>query len=315
MKTPLISVIVPVYNSMKYLDECVQSVLSQSYNNIEIILVDDGSTDDSPAMCDNYASAYPNIKVLHQKNGGLSFARNAGMNAAAGQYFTFVDSDDIIDTNMISSLVELAVKENADIVKIGLKRVYPGEECLAQYGDYEVISPIEAIKKIYDPEAKIITTCGKLFSAHLFKNFDFPVGIYYEDEYTTPRLFFSANKVVVSQKQLYFYMQRDNESIIRGRLNGKKVSDSLFVLRDRLEFFKSIDNKTILRLAKTDYYYKLLKLYSQTKTEPGLSGVHDNLAHEIELYEKDNRFITTVIRVKLSIHKFIKNLSLKGVES
>lgn len=112
----LVSIVVPVYNTEKYLRRCVDSILAQSYKNIEIILVDDGSNDGSPAICDGYQSEYPNVKVIHKKNGGLSDTRNVGMRSASGEYIAFVDSDDCVDSRMIEVCVEATRKTAADIV-------------------------------------------------------------------------------------------------------------------------------------------------------------------------------------------------------
>lgn len=119
---PLVSVIVPVYNVEKYLDECVKSILAQSYKNLEIILVDDGSPDGCPEMCDNYQALDPRVRVIHKNNGGLGFARNSGLDIATGDYVVFVDSDDYLDSDAIEDLVTAAINNHAQLVKDGFRK-------------------------------------------------------------------------------------------------------------------------------------------------------------------------------------------------
>lgn len=121
MKQPKISIIVPIYNVEKYLDECMQSLLNQTLKDIEIILVDDESPDNCPKMCDDFANKDTRVKVVHKKNGGLGFARNSGLDVATGEYVAFIDSDDFIDLNMMETLYHVAISEKADVVRCGLK--------------------------------------------------------------------------------------------------------------------------------------------------------------------------------------------------
>lgn len=123
MKSELISIIVPVYNVEKYLERCINSLVNQTYSNLEIILVDDGSTDQSGKMCDTYAERYPNIKVVHKKNAGLGYARNTGLENATGKYVAFVDSDDYVEYNMISNLYNDIIRNDADACIGGFRRV------------------------------------------------------------------------------------------------------------------------------------------------------------------------------------------------
>ena len=128
MKTnPLISVIVPIYNVEAYLEKCIESILSQDYTPLEIILVNDGATDGSGEICDKYAKQYENITALHKKNGGLSSARNAGMEIMQGEYVSFIDSDDYIAPDMISTLYADLIKNNADISCVSAYNVYPNK--------------------------------------------------------------------------------------------------------------------------------------------------------------------------------------------
>ncbi len=303
---PLVSVIIPVYNSQDYLNECLYSVANQSYNNIEIIIVNDGSTDESLKICEAFKSNHHNTKIVNKTNGGLSSARNAGLEVALGNYVTFVDSDDIIDKDMILTMVELAVKSNSQIVKIGLKRIYDDDPCVPDISTKaEILTPIQALNKIYDPQARIITICGKLFAKELFANFRLPEGLYYEDEYCTPRLFLTSNKIAVNFSNLYYYMQRDNNSIIRGELTSKKIHDSCFVVEDRINLFKKIGNKKLIIKSKIDFFYKLNKLLTQTE-EFNLLNDSLFLQAKLKTFKKSDFLICVFLNVKQYLYNLLK---------
>lgn len=178
-RTPLISIVVPVYNMEKYLDACIESLLKQTYPNIEVILVDDGSQDQSPQMCDNYAHTYEFIRVIHKKNNGLGMARNTGMENALGEYITFLDSDDYISEDLIEVLYDAAEKTGADISKAGFKRVAENGKVVAikQYDD-EVFKGKKGMDEFAPrmigsrPDAKDsleMSVCAALFRVQLIR--------------------------------------------------------------------------------------------------------------------------------------------------
>lgn len=208
----LISTIVPVYKVEAYLTRCVDSILSQSYSNLEIILVDDGSPDSCPAICDAYVKKDPRIRVIHKPNGGLSDARNAGMDIAHGKYFTFIDSDDYVTPDYIQALYTAAKRDDADISIVGMKRVFEGDSSSEGYKE-------EYIDCCYDTKAAIrelLTmgqisqeACGKLYKAEIFHGIRFPVGELYEDLAIMYQLFLRAERVAYSSRQLYRYFIRE----------------------------------------------------------------------------------------------------------
>jgi glycosyltransferase involved in cell wall biosynthesis len=278
---PLVSVIIPVYRTEEYLAECVESIRNQTYPKLEIILVDDGSPDGAPAMCDEYARQDPRIRVIHKQNGGLSDARNAGKAVATGQYLTFLDSDDILAPETVEFMLKLAREENAQVVKIGVIRKYQAEQCVTVLKeDRQVMTGYDAMKRIFWDNSQIITICGKLFDARLFEGLDFPVGLYYEDEYTTPRIYHRAKTVVLSNSELYFYMQRENESILRGALNEKRIRDSIFVTEDRIQFLREAGYGKLIRKAVRDHYLKLRKLETAAGENPGLEESCEKLRQQ-----------------------------------
>lgn len=277
---PLVSVIVPIYRVETYLALCVGSILTQTYTNLDIILVDDGSPDQCPAMCDAYAQQDSRVRVVHKENGGLSDARNVGIANALGEYVTFVDGDDILASEAIETMVNLAVAERADIVKICLERKYPEQPLVSTAGEYEIINGIEALSRIYTGKPQIISACGKLFRTTLFREIQFPVGRFYEDEYTIPKLYHLAKRVLLSESVLYFYMQWDNESIMRTTLTEKKIIDALVVTEERINFFKKIGQRWLVRKATVDHYIKLQKLFAASGKMSELASIHKILARE-----------------------------------
>jgi len=301
---PLVSVIVPVYCVEEYLALCVESILVQTYANLEVILVDDGSPDRSPAMCDAYGLQDSRVKVVHKENGGLSDARNAGIAMATGEYITFVDGDDILAPQAIEEMVHLAAAEQAEIVKISLERKYPGQSLSPTSGSYEVLDGTEVLSRIYTSKPQIISACGKLFKTTLFQKVLFPVGRYYEDEYTTPKLYHLARRVVLSESVQYFYMQWENESIMRTALTEKKIADALFVTNDRIDFFKKIGEKKLTRKAIADHYIKLQKLADASAKSPELAQIHQQLMREKRNFGWKHPLITGSVCAKIHLSRF-----------
>lgn len=217
MGNPLISVVVPVYNIEAYLEECVRSLLDQTYSNLEIILVDDGSTDSSPALCDKLAEEDERVVVSHKRNGGLSDARNHGMALASGEYLSFIDGDDYLAQGayeaVMAEFVGVAV---ADIVAFGI------ELC---YDDGRKIRKAPATRQCLDMGQGIIalntfcgldvSACNKVYRRSLFEGIEFPSGKHCEDYYIMPRLLDRAARIVMLPDAFYQYRQRSG-SITKG---------------------------------------------------------------------------------------------------
>lgn len=208
-----VSIIVPVYNVEPYIFECVDSLLGQTYPNLEIILVDDASPDNCPRICDEYALKDPRVKVIHKPNGGLSDARNAGIDAATGDFLMFVDSDDYIVPTMVEQLLSMTEKSGAEIASCG----YTGEldKLSAETdGQFRVVTAAEALKCIL-VEREITTSAStKLYATHLFADVRFPVGKIYEDYATIYKVIHKAGKVAYNQEMKYYY--RPNPTGITG---------------------------------------------------------------------------------------------------
>lgn len=222
-----ISVIVPVYNVEKYLKECLDSILSQSYQYFEIILIDDGSTDLSAEICVSYANKYPQIRLYKQDNSGLSAARNFGLEVADGDYIAFVDSDDVLSPLYLETLLDLARKYAADIAACNHVLWYRGDDLssLGRVSPEElVLSNLEALKCLMNMSHYQCHAHQKLFKANLFEDIKFSVGIIYEDIDIMYRLFAKAETVVYSPSSLYAYRQRVS-SIVSGGYAEKRRFD------------------------------------------------------------------------------------------
>lgn len=243
-KVDLVSVIVPIYRVENYLKKCLNSIMMQTYRKLEIILVDDGSPDKCGEICDEMAKMDERIKVLHKKNGGLSDARNEGMKIATGEYVIFIDSDDYISNNMIKEMYNAAIVNSADIVVCGYKEVYtdkPEKSHKFNVKDGKIIlSGEEATKRLMTYlEPEMVVAWNKLEKRSLWENIEFPFGKQHEDDFTTYKILYKANKVVLMEKPLYFYMQRNN-SIIGVGFNEKSVH-KIEAYKEAQEFFKKKD--------------------------------------------------------------------------
>lgn len=231
MKSDKVSIIVPVYNVEKYLDECVKSILAQTYENIEIVLVDDGSKDTSGAMCDEYKKTDDRIVVVHKENGGLSSARNTGMENASGDYYIFVDSDDTISPDMAEEMVKKANEYDAKIVS---SLISEEQEKLGT-GDKNKVTVYDthdALKSIFSDGLVVTSSSGKMYAAELFEDIRFPTEMIFEDFATIYKVIRKAPKVVVFEDWQYFY-----------RPNPAGITGTPFYHR-KMQFFEVADKVT-----------------------------------------------------------------------
>lgn len=220
---PRISVIVPVYNMQPYIHRCVDSILGQTEENIEIILVNDGSSDSSGAICDAYAQKDGRVRVIHKKNGGLSSARNAGINIARGEFIGFVDSDDYIDENMYECMLRASEKYQAPLVVTGR---YDHSNDLVQtaltlHNEMEMTSR-DAIERLLTWDGIDSSACDKIFSRDLFSSVRFPEGRYNEDIFVMTDIMMKAKKIVHIGEPKYHYVHRE-DSITTAAFTPKKM--------------------------------------------------------------------------------------------
>lgn len=241
---PLISVIIPVYKVERYLKRCVDSVLNQTYTNLEIILVDDGSPDLCPKICDDYATLDSRVKVVHKENGGLSSARNAGLDICTGEYLAFVDSDDFLSKRFIECLYR-AIIEKCVNVSVAEYRAFERNEKLFEkkIPDNYVVEkmPLEKImacySSIYSHDSMLtIVSWNKLYKAILFNRVRFPEGKLYEDAATTYKILNQCDEIAFVKHQLYYYFLRQN-SISGNEGFTERYLDLFDALKETNEFF------------------------------------------------------------------------------
>ena len=262
----LISVIVPVYNVEKYIGRCVKSILDQSYQKLEIILVDDGSTDQSGSLCDEWERKDERIQVIHKENGGLSDARNAGIRNAKGEYLCFIDSDDYVEPQMIQVLYENLVASNADMSVCEFEKQQEGNEadfpCDGNHSTKEYEGE-ELLALLYSKEflnrSTIVVAWNKLYKRELFDGVWYPVGRLHEDEYVIHRLLYKAGKLVYTPQKFYHYMQR--EQSIMSSFSEKKIWDMLAAYEERISFFLQIGKREYAKLECKEWLYKAKKSY------------------------------------------------------
>lgn len=254
---PKISIIVPVYNIENYLKNCIDSILNQTFKDFELILVNDGSTDGSLDICEDYKSIDNRIKIVNKKNGGISSARNAGLDVSIGEYIGFIDSDDYIHPQMYEILYNEIIKNKSDISMCDFERVYEFDKNLLESNfvssyEIEILNNEEALYELAEKNGvTYVVAWNKLYKRELFKNVKFKEGIIHEDEYIIHRLLYQVNKLVYVKEKLYFYLQR------KGSIMDKKLSidssDYLLACSDRIRFFdeKNLEN---LKIKWQDYY-------------------------------------------------------------
>lgn len=249
-KKPLVSIIVPVYKVEQYLTECVNSILAQSYPFFELILVDDGSPDNCGKICDDFASQDHRIHVIHKKNGGLSDARNAGIDTARGEYITFIDSDDYVHQDYVKVMLVLAEKENADIVQCGFTS--DSKDLGIFNSSKEQICIFDSARALHDllrMRTVHVHACVKLYKHYLFDNIRYPYGRINEDTVTTYKLILAArSSIVCTNKNLYFY-----------RLNSESLSHTFYTKRYDVLSFKDeiadfMGEKSLRFKNDIDYY-------------------------------------------------------------
>lgn len=234
----LISVIVPVYNVRTYLEKCFDSVAGQSWRNLEIILVDDGSTDGSGELCEELAGRDSRVRVIHKKNGGLGSARNAGIDAAKGEILSFVDSDDWIEGGMYDTMTEIMHRENAQIIACGIKRVSEAGTVSYYQDNLEervVYSREEALIELPKNERLSNSMCNKLFRRETIEGLHINEQIFYEDNPFTPQCIARAERVAYTAEPFYCYFERSG-SISRKSFSVREF-DRVTADRMRLDFY------------------------------------------------------------------------------
>lgn len=251
-KGNLISIIVPVHNMEGYLGKCLDSLVGQSHRHLEILLIDDGSTDESGAICDRYAAGDGRIKVVHRENGGLSAARNTGLDLATGDYIGFVDSDDWLEHDMYEFLLRDLLDVGADIAVCGFYRTYDhGEEPNDPSGTYRVLSKEDALELLLQDGILQNFYWCKLYKREVLEGIRMPEGKVFEDAFTQHLVFEKAKTVVLHNIPKYHYLQRPDS--ICGKIKDFINDDFHEAFRERVRYFSARGDKRLYRQAAITY--------------------------------------------------------------
>ena len=259
-----ISIIIPIYNVEQYLPQCLKSVINQTYQNLEIILVDDGSTDACPQICEEFALKDNRIKLIHKKNGGLSDARNAGLKRATGDFISFIDSDDFVAVDFCEKLLKALLENTADVAECDFL-AFDNDQDLEKFSTdtkekievFETEAAVELLMKEYFKQ----TVWNKLYRREVLGHFEFPVGKINEDEFWTYKVFGNSKKLVKITDVLYFYRQQ--AASIMGKQYSLKRLDGLQALEERIgymrENFPKLEHLAvqIFCMASMDHYIKI----------------------------------------------------------
>lgn len=277
----LISIIIPVYNVEQYLRECLDSIIKQTYKNLEIILVDDGSLDKSGEICDEYKLRDDRIIVIHKENGGLSDARNTGMEIAQGKYIQFIDSDDYIDEDMIETLYHLITENSADISMCS-NYILVGEKATSNSsGKKYIYNRIDALKEILLDEKIRSYAWNKLMKKDILKDIKFPKGKVFEDILTIPKIFEKSSKIVYFDVPKYYYRQREG-SILNKQTNALRLA----YIQAATEINKFIEEKE--PSLKNYCAYNIAHITIKTYNDIGFFNMYELLNETIvnDLYEQ-----------------------------
>ena len=281
-----ISIVIPVYNAQKYLNKCFECLMNQSFTDFEAIFIDDGSIDASGAILDGFAEKDLRIRVVHQKNGGASAARNTGLGIATGKYISFIDADDLFHKDYLKSLYEAAEETDADIVQCGYKRVTENE-CdnfafttmnAEMSGNEKCFSNTEFLNKIYTSEAvDSIVLWNKIYRREIFDGILFHEGIMFEDELFSAKVIYAASKIVRISQVLYFYLY--NEESVMNRTYSYRMLDILTALQLRMDFYKEHGLKSLYEKDSYKYLYKILLNYYEIDK---LSDEHKDVLKDLK---------------------------------
>lgn len=325
---PLVSVIIPVYMVEKYIDDCIKSIVEQTYTNIEIILVNDGSKDLCPQICDEWEKRDSRIKVIHKRNGGLSDARNAGLDKSRGEYIAFLDSDDFVSPKWIEEMLDAALNYDADVVVCG-RYIYRDGECFPVHclSELKLFSPEQAIREILLGRQIEEATWDKLYRKELFCYRRFPVGEINEDVVTIPYIIEQCKTICHVGTPLYYYRQTAT-GITKSRYNMKKsvyikhikeiknfvekkypqlkYEVSVFMGRYSYALLLQLSlNKTDCKKYKNDY--KIYLKFLRQNTRNLLKADHVSAKDKIQILLIDCQLYPFLIRLKNKMFRSASN--------
>ena len=300
----LVTVVVPVYKVEQYLDACLESIVSQTYHNLEIIVVDDGSPDSCPKLCDQWAYRDSRIRVIHKENGGLASARNAALPCVSGEYITFVDSDDVIALNFVEHMLEDCLRENVDVAMCGTTRLQEdGTTIVTEERPHRQIIPSEQAIHAFLYREGCLTGAiwGKIFKAHLFdqgRKVSFPNGLNSEDYPVEAAIYHSMNAIYIDPEPLYGYRVREgsicrptDSKVPRGHRIPSKPTPDVITIADlccRVLTDLGYSDINALNYCRMQGRYDALYIYVQRGVARRyISPIRQELVHYAEYVYRD----------------------------
>lgn len=316
---PIVSVIVPVYKVEKYLKRCLDSIIGQTYKNLDIVLVDDGSPDASPEICDDYAGTDDRIKVLHTKNSGPSAARNRGIKTAVGIYYVFIDSDDFMELDTIERWVKYIEQFQVDMV-IGSFAVYYGnngkenDNFLNLNNLSQIANSEEVLKEMFLTDTRICVTWGKMYHKNLFKDITFPEDVFFaEDMFIAHLLIDRADKIYVD-KQVSFYYNQEGVSLCRSQYKFSKLARGT-AMKEWMDFAEN-NYQEIYEGAFALYYKELLDEYiliylSDLQEKKNYLEQHQKMIRQYFREVRKNRYLGLKDKIKSFVIRYHADSILK----
>lgn len=326
MKEVKISVIVPVYNVETYLKRCIDSILTQSFRDFELLLIDDGATDCSGTICDEYIAKDDRIRVFHKPNGGAADARNYGIDHAKGAYLTFIDPDDYVVCNFLEAMYCMITKHQADVALVGMQDVYDSESDtspIIKFDEYIVNSSKEIVRRTLIRDPFGVSPCARLFKRQLFTTRRFPAGKLYEDLITIPYVFSDCDKLVYSNAPMYCYFQRSTSAMHHPFyekdmqiFNGLKqildfVTEKYPDIRDAA-VCRYIDDSLIVffqRAIWQDNYVQFAKRIKDTDKEIWREGLHN------QYLKKTRKIQILMLLINIRLYQLVYRIKAKQEKS
>jgi glycosyltransferase involved in cell wall biosynthesis len=283
---PLITVIVPVYNAKQYMDACVESILAQTYRNLELLLINDGSTDGSKENCDNWEGRDERIRALHFENGGAAAARNRGIECAEGEYLAFVDSDDTVTADYLDYLYELMVTMQADIAVCGFCDIYPKNPARRKEDANEirkVMTGKEAMVHLLYQKYFFSTPWAKLCHKKVLKNVRFPVGTLAEDVGTIYSLMYAAVWVAYGSRRKYQYYHREGSAVYSDY--AARNRDYYRHCKEMIEFVEKTE-RSALKAAVSRHFSACFQILSETPNQKEYGDIYRAIYADVKKYRK-----------------------------
>ncbi len=323
-----LSVIVPVYKVEKYLSRCIESILNQTFTDYELILIDDGSPDNCPQICDEWAKKDERIKVIHKENGGVALARNIGLDIMVGKYVTFIDSDDFIHDQMFSFMMSAIEKNDADIAVCSYTKTNKSITPIEISNQYITLNNIESVSMLYDSKHSIafITPWGKIIRSKLFCDIRFPVGKFVEDEFTTYKIFYNSKKTIFTEDKFYFYYT-NTESFVQSAFSEKNL-DALEAFKERILYFEQKNEVSLTNQAKNVLIARIMYSHQRICREKSIKNKKElkkkalNYLHfidkaQINLYSShlplEQRIWMYIFIISPDIYSYLRNIFRIGL--